>query len=74
MNTKAGKRTARFRMQTVENAGDNITLIFDDHNLSPLSFNAETGRSGAEKHTRSSRRSSTRKRRKVDVHHRVRGL
>jgi hypothetical protein len=58
MNTKAGKRTARFRMQTVENAGDNITLIFDDHNLSPLSFNAETGRSGPEKHPRSSRRSS----------------
>jgi hypothetical protein len=43
--TKTGKPTARFRMQTLENTGDSITLNLDGKNLLPLSFNSEMGRS-----------------------------
>jgi hypothetical protein len=45
MKTRTGKRTAHFRVQIVEDA-KTIEMFFDDHNLSPLSFNSETGRSG----------------------------
>jgi hypothetical protein len=45
MRTKTGKRTAHFRVQIVED-GKSIEMFFDDHNLPPMAFNRETGRSG----------------------------
>ena len=49
--TKAGKRTARFQVQIVENP-NNITLFFDGRNLPPIIFNAKTGQSGKKAHSR----------------------
>ena len=49
MKTKTGKRTAHFGVQIVENP-KNITLFFDGHDLSPIVFEAKTGRSGKKAH------------------------
>jgi hypothetical protein len=46
MKTRTGKRTAHFSVQIVENAGDNITMFFDGHDLPPLIFSEKTGSSG----------------------------
>jgi hypothetical protein len=43
--TKSGKRTARFKVQIVEDS-NSIEMFFDDHNLPPMSFSAGTGTSG----------------------------
>ena len=45
MKTKAGKRTAHFQVQIVENPKD-ITLFFDGHDLPPLIVSAKTGQTG----------------------------
>jgi hypothetical protein len=34
MNTRTGKRTARFRVEVVQD-GESIEMFFDDDNLSP---------------------------------------
>lgn len=49
--TKAGKRTARFQVQIVENP-NNITLFFDGHDLPPIIFSAKTGHSGKKAHSK----------------------
>jgi hypothetical protein len=49
--TKAGKRTAHFGVQIVENA-NNITLFFDGHDLPPIIFSAKTGHSGKKAHSK----------------------
>jgi hypothetical protein len=36
MNTRTGKRTARFRVKVVQD-GESIEMFFDDDNLSPAS-------------------------------------
>ena len=47
--TKAGKRTAHFGVQIVENS-NNITLFFDGHDLPPIIFSAKTGHTGKKAH------------------------
>ena len=49
MKTKAGKRTARFQVQIVENP-NNITLFFDGHDLPPIIVSAKTGHTGKKAH------------------------
>ena len=49
--TRAGKRTAHFGVQIVENS-NNITLFFDGHNLPPIIFSAKTGQSGKKAHSK----------------------
>ena len=49
MKTKAGKRTARFQVQIVENP-NNITLFFDGHDLPPIIVSAKTGQTGKKAH------------------------
>lgn len=43
--TKTGKRTARFRVQIVED-GKSIEMFFDGHDVAPIVFKADTGASG----------------------------
>jgi hypothetical protein len=50
MKTKAGKRTARFQVQIVENSND-ITLVFDD-DLPPIVVSAKTGQTGKKAHSK----------------------
>ena len=49
MMTKTGKRTARLQVQIVENP-NNITLVFDGHDLPPIIFSAKTGHTGKKAH------------------------
>ena len=51
MKTKAGKRTARFQVQIVENP-NNITLFFDGHDLPPIIVSAKTGHTGKKAHSK----------------------
>lgn len=51
MKTKAGKRTARFQVEIVENPS-NITLFFDGHDLPPIIVSAKTGHTGKKAHSK----------------------
>ena len=51
MKTKAGKRTARFQVQIVEDP-NNITLFFDGHDLPPIIVSAKTGHTGKKAHSK----------------------
>ena len=51
MKKKAGKRTARFQVQIVENSND-ITLVFDGDDLPPIVVSAKTGQTGKKAHSK----------------------
>jgi hypothetical protein len=49
MEAKAGKRTARLRVQLAED-GKSIEMLFDGHDVPPISFKKKTGRSDPKAH------------------------